>query len=441
MIRFVLELLLGTALGGGVALVVAGTSWVLPGCLVGVLLIALWQASRGRRVLAWLATDPVLPERAPRLPSWWGEAVERSVRLIKRQTLLVQQSEGRLADFLAAIQASPNGVLLLDAQGRMEWMNLTAAHLLNLDPQRDLGQYVRNLVRAPAFNHYWNEADFSQEVQFASTASPTTTPLHLSVQLHPYGNAKRLLIVRDITSLQRAETMRRDFVANVSHEIRTPLTVLSGYVETLQNLPLDMSEQAHTLDVMAQQAKRMRVLVNDLLMLSRLESSPDVGAGKWVSMPALTEQAVREAQGLSHALKVPPQTIVDLSTRRLEIAGEGHELASALSNLLSNAVRYTPAGGRIQVDWSLTTDDQAMCSVTDSGPGISAEHLSRLTERFYRVDASRSQATGGTGLGLSIVKHVMIRHGGSLHIRSTPGQGATFSLLFPKARVRQISSS
>jgi two-component system phosphate regulon sensor histidine kinase PhoR len=406
--------------------------------MIGVVCVAALHIYRGWRVLSWLATDSVAPERAPRLAGLWGEVVDRCVRLIKRQAQQMQQSDGRLADFLAAIQASPNGVLLLDAQGRIEWINLTAASLLQLDPQRDVGQYVRNLVRAPAFNRYWNEGDFSNEVQFESSSSPSAAPLHLSVQLHPYANAKRLLLVRDITGLQRAEAMRRDFVANVSHEIRTPLTVLRGYIETLQTLPLDENEQAHTLDVMAQQAKRMQMLVNDLLMLSRLESSPELGAGQWISMPALSERVILEAQGLSHAIKHPPQCIVDDSTARFEIAGDGSELTSALSNLLSNAVRYSPAGTNIHLAWSDTPQGQAQWSVTNTGPGISAEHISRLTERFYRVDASRSQETGGTGLGLSIVKHVMLRHGGSLQIRSAPGQGATFSLLFPKARVRRI---
>ena len=438
MIRFALELLVGLALGSALAYGLGGSPWVVPGVAVGALALSVWQSYRWNRLLTWLASDPVLPGKAPRLPGLWGEVIERCVRMVKRYDLQMRQSDARLADFLAAIQASPNGVLLLDEEGRMEWINLTAASLLHLDPERDIGQYVRNLVRAPAFTRYWNEGDFSHEVQFESTTNPSAPPLHLSLQLHPYGKARRLLLVRDITMLQRAEVMRRDFVANVSHEIRTPLTVLSGYVETLQTLPLDADEQAHTLDVMAQQAKRMQVLVNDLLMLSRLESSPDVGAGQWMAMPTLTAQVLREAQGLSRAIKEQAQTIVDGSGARFEIAGVGNELTSALSNLMSNAVRYTPAGGRIEIAWTAAADGQAMCSISDSGPGISAEHLSRLTERFYRVDASRSQETGGTGLGLSIVKHVMMRHGGSLQIRSTPGHGSTFSLVFPKVRVRPL---
>lgn len=436
MIQLVLELLLGLGLGG--AFGYGGFMGAFLGGATAAVWVMIVQIRRGKKLLVWLSHDPVLPDRAPRLTGLWGEVAARCVRLVKAYEQQVKQSDVRLADFLAAIQASPNGVLLLDSDGRIEWINLTAASLLQLDPVRDLGQYVRNLVRAPAFTRYWLEGDFSHEVQFESAAGAQTPSLHLSIQLHPYGNAKRLLLVRDITNLQRAEMMRRDFVANVSHEIRTPLTVLSGYVETFQTLPLDDAEKAHYLDVMAQQARRMQVLVDDLLMLSRLESSPDVGLGQVVAMPALTEQVLREARGLSQAVKAVPQVINDLSEVQFEICGVSNEINSALSNLLSNAVRYTPAGGTIHVRWAASAQGEAIFSVTDSGPGISVEHLSRLTERFYRVDTSRSQQTGGTGLGLAIVKHVMLRHGGTLQIHSTPGQGSTFSLLFPKARVKPL---
>lgn len=436
MVRLTLELLAGLSIGAGLVLPFGTGLWPFVGATVGVSLVAALHAIRINRLLQWLASDPLVPAQSPRLLGVWGEVTERCVRLVKRFEKQTRQSDARLADFLAAIQASPNGVMLLDSDGRIEWVNLTAASLLHLDPLRDVGQYVRNLVRVPAFARYWNEGDFGREVQFDGTTSPTGTPLHLSVQLHPYGKAKRLLLVRDITNLHRAEVMRRDFVANVSHEIRTPLTVLSGFVETLQTLPLQDEEKTRYLELMAQQAKRMQVLVVDLLMLSRLEASPDVGAGQWVVVNDLTEKVVQEARGLSQALKERPQTLQVRFQCTLELAGMPSEIYSALSNLLSNAVRYTPAGGVITLEWSLNQQGDAVAAVSDSGPGIGQEHLSRLTERFYRVDESRSQETGGTGLGLSIVKHVMARHGGTLQIQSAIGQGSTFSLVFPKARVR-----
>jgi two-component system phosphate regulon sensor histidine kinase PhoR len=265
-------------------------------------------------------------------------------------------------------------------------------------------------------------------------------PLRLSVHLHPYGEGRRLLLSRDVTAVEQAEAMRRDFVANVSHEIRTPLTVLSGFVETLQTLPLDAAEQARYLDLMAQQATRMQSLVSDLLMLSRLEGSPLPGAGDGQSMRLLAQQLEQEGRALSAVLNPPTagpaQQLVFEPAPEGELAGSGSELHSALSNLVSNAVRYTPAGGTVRSGWRILDDGRAEFFVQDSGPGIAPEHIPRLTERFYRVDRSRSRDTGGTGLGLAIVKHVVQRHGAELKIESTPGKGSRFAIIFPASRVR-----
>jgi two-component system phosphate regulon sensor histidine kinase PhoR len=248
-----------------------------------------------------------------------------------------------------------------------------------------------------------------------------------------------LLLSRDITALEQAEVMRRDFVANVSHEIRTPLTVLGGFVETLQTLPLSEAESQRYLSLMAQQADRMQTLVSDLLTLSRLEGSPIPGAGEWLSVTQVMRQLELDGRALSSVLNPSaerPQVIFFDSPLAGAVAGVPSELISAMSNLVSNAIRYTPAGGEIRVSWRGLPDARAEFSVSDTGPGIASEHLPRLTERFYRVDRSRSRDTGGTGLGLAIVKHVCQRHGAKLKIESVLGKGSIFSIIFPAERVQ-----
>jgi two-component system phosphate regulon sensor histidine kinase PhoR len=265
--------------------------------------------------------------------------------------------------------------------------------------------------------------------------------VRISVQRHRYGDGKQLLLTRDVTLMEQAEAMRRDFVANVSHEIRTPLTVLSGFVETMQTLDLAGDDRQRYLSLMATQAHRMQTLVDDLLTLSRLEGSPVPGFHHELPLTRLMKACEQEAQGLSASLSADGhvQTIafvIDEALGHSVLLGETRELQSALSNLVSNAVRYTPADGRIQVSAQRSADGGLQIEVQDSGAGIAAEHLPRLTERFYRVDRSRSRESGGTGLGLAIVKHVMQRHGGSLAISSVLGQGSSFRLLFPAARWR-----
>ncbi|MEO8118977.1 MAG: ATP-binding protein, partial [Rhodoferax sp.] len=253
-----------------------------------------------------------------------------------------------------------------------------------------------------------------------------------------------LLLSHDVTALEQAEAMRRDFVANVSHEIRTPLTVLGGFVETLQTLPLTDQERERYLALMAQQADRMQTLVSDLLTLSRLEGSPPPGASDWMSVPALMRQLEQDGRALSAVLNPSSDRLHKLEFSCLldgEIAGSSIELLSAMSNLVNNAIRYTPSGGEIHVRALLLPDARAEFSVSDTGPGIAPEHIPRLTERFYRVDRSRSRDSGGTGLGLAIVKHVSQRHGAELKIESTPGKGSVFTIIFPASRVRSERSS
>src|SRR6185312_3051504 len=396
---------------------------------------------RAARVLRWLRGNGA--GGAPVLRGLWGEASDRIRRLLRQREQQIQDGEARLREFLAAIQASPIGVVLLDKAGRIEWCNQIAAAQFGFDLQRDVLQVIGNLVREPAFARYCAAADYAREISIPGPGSTASRPVRLSVQLHPYGEGRKLLLSRDVTALEQAEAMRRDFVANVSHEIRTPLTVLSGFVETLRTLPLGEDERSRYLALMAQQSQRMQTLVSDLLTLSRLEGSLPPGTGVWTPMSSLLEQSLQEAQTLSALMSHGRDAGHDLRSiwesdlRSMgEIAGAPDELHSALSNLLNNAVRYTPAGSLIEVRWQMLSEGRAEFSVKDSGPGIAPEHLPRLTERFYRVDRSRSRDTGGTGLGLAIVKHIVQRHGAELRIASTPGLGSIFSIVFPANRVR-----
>ena len=426
------------ALGGGAVL-----GWIvgsmlrspllgaLCGAALGVLAVTQFDAWRGHRLMAWLrgAQD----DAAPRNTGWWGELgyrIERSLRLRERQTL---QEQTRLQQFLSAIEASPNGVMLLDANEQIAWCNSQAADHFGIDPERDRLQRVTNLVRAPAFVAHLQSGPFDAPVVFASPRGRVT----LSVLVRPYGDGMKLVLSQDITEGERTDAMRRDFVANVSHEIRTPLTVLAGFVETLATVPLTTTEQPRVLALMRQQTERIQSLVDDLLTLAQLEGSPRPASDRWVSVEKLLAQLLADAALLSagrHRIEVT-------ALAACELAGSENELASAMGNLVGNAIRYTPAGGAIEVHWRLRDSDGcAEFEVRDNGIGIAREHLPRLTERFYRVDGSRSRETGGTGLGLAIVKHVVQRHGGELDIQSEAGKGSTFKLVFPAARVRRVAA-
>jgi len=435
MTRRALELLLLVALGAVWGWMEQAPAWTFAGALAGALCWSVFDGLRARRVLQWLGKADV--SQAPVMAGLWGELLERNRKLIRKLEKKASNSDARLEDFLAAIQASPNGVVLLDSAGRIEWSNLTAATHLGFDSQRDVGQYVRNMVRAPAFVNYLAMGQFDHEVEVDGPGPRPSQPSRISLQIHPYGKKRKLMISRDVTAVQLAETMRRDFVANVSHEIRTPLTVLSGFVETMQSLPLSQEEREQYLGLMSQQAHRMQTLVSDLLTLSRLEGSPAPGQGDWIGVQELLGHVLQEARGLTAAIAQPPHDIQAVAGEPLWVSGAKTELLSAMSNLLSNAVRYTPGGGRIEAGWRLRNDGWAEFFVTDTGPGIAQEHLPRLTERFYRVDRSRSRETGGTGLGLAIVKHVTQRHGGQIDVHSEMGKGSTFLIALPPVRVRE----
>jgi two-component system, OmpR family, phosphate regulon sensor histidine kinase PhoR len=423
------------AIGGLLGMVWMGRSGSVPGILVGGAcaagLIAIADRRRGHALLAWLRRGR--EGSAPRDGGLWGEIgyrIERALRAAEQET---RTERMRLTEFLAAIEASPNGVMLLDAHNHIEWLSSRAADHFALDPQRDRRQRVTNLVRAPAFVAYLQAGHFEEPVVFQSPRGRAM----LSVLAKPYANGMKLVISTDRTEEERTEAMRRDFVANVSHEIRTPLTVLTGFLETMTNLPLADAERHRVLALMSQQTARMAALVDNLLTLARLEGSPRPAPDRWVALHgllALVEGDARALSGGRHNLSFS-------DAGSAEIAGEQAELFSAVTNLVNNAVRYTPQGGTIDVTWRVLSDGRGEIAVTDTGRGIEREHIPRLTERFYRVDGSRSRETGGTGLGLSIVKHVVQRHGGELAIESALERGSTFRLLFPAARVRRADAA
>jgi two-component system phosphate regulon sensor histidine kinase PhoR len=384
------------------------------------------EAWRAHRLLQWLKQD--FPADAPSLTGLWGEVAYRTERALRLRDARIGQEQQRLDGFLSAIEASPNGVMLLDERDEIRWLNPVASQHFGLDRERDLHQRITNLARAPGFVSWLQAGRFEEPVVFPGPLGRST----LTAVARRYGEGMTLVLSQDITERERADAMRRDFVANVSHEIRTPLTVLAGFVETLDSLPLTEVERKRVLLLMSQQTDRMQALVSDLLALAQLEGSPRPPADRWNSVGDL----LRRAQADALALSGQRHRIEAGGGDEVEIAGASTELLSAVGNLLNNAVRYTPAGGRIGVHWQSRSDGSGCLEVVDTGPGIAREHLPRITERFYRVDTSRSRETGGTGLGLSIVKHVVQRHGGEIEVSSEPGQGSTFRLIFPASRLR-----
>jgi two-component system phosphate regulon sensor histidine kinase PhoR len=428
----VFALLLGLAAGaftGWVVGRVVGASGLGTACgaAVGVALIASIDALRAERLMNWLRGTQTQP--APRDTGFWGETGYRIEKALRGREHEAAAERDRLRQFVEAIDASPNGVLLLDAEERIEWCNARAADHLGLDPVRDQRQLVTNLLRMPAFVRYLQGGAFDAPIEFTSPRGHAT----IQIVVRPYGAGQKLLLSQDVTDRERMEAMRRDFVANVSHEIRTPLTVLAGFVDTLASVPLSASEQPRVLALMRQQTSRIQSLVDDLLILAQLEGSPWPSSDRWLAAGTLVARVFAEAELLSggrHEMSVDAQAGV-------EIAGNEGELTSAMTNLLGNAVRYTPDGGRIAVQWRVrAADGCGVFEVRDNGIGIARDHLPRLTERFYRVDGSRSRETGGTGLGLAIVKHVMQRHGGEIEMESEPGKGSVFRLVVPSARIR-----
>lgn len=328
-----------------------------------------------------------------------------------------------LSDLRTAACGLRDALILLGPDGRVRWCNPAAQRLLDIAWPRDRGLPVAERFGDGEAGAWLRTGQGDAE----DVASPVDATVRLALNLIPYGEQRRLLIARDISRVTKLEQVRRDFVANVSHELRTPLTVIHGYLELLD--PEDVPALAPVLNEMRTQSQRMRQIVEDLLELSRLEMQQHIPEER-VEMAPLLESLRREAEALSHG----KHRVAIVDEGHVDLLGSPKDLHSAFSNLVSNAVRYTPEGGSITIRWRRTPTG-AEYSVTDTGYGIPADHLSRLTERFYRVSSSRSRATGGTGLGLSIVKHVLNLHDAQLRIESEPGEGSTFTCVFDKARL------
>jgi two-component system phosphate regulon sensor histidine kinase PhoR len=401
---------------------VSGAAWGWGVFAAGAVAMLFWHARHLSRLQRWLANP--LPGGVPEGQDVW-DAVLGALHRLERDSA---RREDGLADALArmrrAVQALPDGVVILDDAHRIEWFNRTAEAQLQLDASRDLGQNIANLVREPEF------IDYLENSNDGTVRIGRSHGLALSLRIIPYGQSQKMLLSRDVTQFERVDAMRRDFVANVSHELRTPLTVLVGFLETLQNLKLDPQRQRDYLGMMQEQSERMQRIIEDLLTLSALDSAPPASGDTPVPVPPLVERLKADAEALSsgrHQIKV------DVHGEN-SLLGVETELASAFGNLVSNAIRYTPPGGTITLAWRESADG-ARFIVEDTGIGIEAEHIPRLTERFYRVDRSRSRATGGTGLGLAIAKHALARHDATLEVASEPGKGSRFSARFPARRL------
>jgi two-component system phosphate regulon sensor histidine kinase PhoR len=358
----------------------------------------------------------------------WSEIFFRLQRVISGLRKDIEQVERQHKRFIEAFQASPNGIVMLDDQDQIEWCNAIAEQFLEIQFKRDALQRIHYIVRKPEFVQYIMSRQFEEPVVLEKMGSAAS--LILRLQVFPFSENRRLILIQDITDLSKAEAMRRDFVANVSHEMRTPLTVMMGFLETVQTLELPPEQKAQYLEMMMDQGRRMKNLVEDLLTLANLEANTQPAPMNSISMSYLMSLIKNDAYALSqgkHSLNFDLKTPCNL-------LGEEREVLSAFSNLVSNAIRYTPNVGSVSATWSVNAAGEGEFTVTDTGPGISSEHIPRLTERFYRVDRSRSRETGGTGLGLAIVKHVANRHQANLVIESTPGRGSKFILRFPPVR-------
>ncbi len=395
----------------------------LAGTQAFVMLRRLWQEFRLAR---WLeAPDEVEP---PDATGTWGDIFYRLQKLQRRQKASTSELTNALEQFEHAAQAVPDGMVILAGNEQIEWCNPASRRYMGLDCERDRGQFIRYLMRQAHFLEFLDAADYSRRLV---CKSPVNRDLTLSLQLVPFGEGKKLLVARDITELERVDAMRRDFIANVSHELRTPLTVVGGFVETLADATeLPAGESKRYFELMLDHTRRMQRLLDDLLTLSRLESEEHALKDEDVNMSDMAHALVAEAESLSRGRHQIHLNLADATG----LKGNLQEIRSALGNLVSNAVRYTPEGGEIALSWRVQ-GGEGVFAVTDTGEGIATEHIPRLTERFYRVDRSRSRETGGTGLGLAIVKHVLTRHGARLDVQSVPGKGSTFAAVFPAARV------
>lgn len=420
----------GLIVGGWLAL--SALFGLVIGHVLGVVLLGVCGYLAMQMIYAWRLHRWLLSDRREPPDGFgvWREIYTELYRL-KRRNRQRKKRLGRIvSEFQASTAALPDGAVVLDAQGRIVWFNDAAAALLALRRPQDSGQRLANLLRHPTISGYLANATGIDELEIPSPVNEDDT---LLLRLTPYGNDQRLLIARDISEHKRLAHTRRDFVANASHELRTPLTVLRGYLEMMAEesaAPGALAEWQAPISEMDRQAQRMDRIIASLLTLARIEGEGLSQRQAQIDVPALIGALVdgfRRTPG-----GAVPDITLDIDPE-LELFARAGELESVFSNLLSNAVRYTPATGAIHVRW-WREDGVARFCVMDTGPGIDANHIPRLTERFYRVDAARESGSGGTGLGLAIVKHCLEHHEGELHIESAPGEGSTFTCSFPAQR-------
>jgi len=420
--RLACAVLLGAGAGA-----LFGEIWIGVGLALAVYLLL--QLSDLLRVLRWLRRDE--PTLAPEMAGPWGDLVAMIVRLYRRKQFHKQRLLRLLRELRRSTAAMPDGVVVLNPQAEILWFNRTAGRLLGLRGKGDIGLRIENLVRTPAFVRYLRGGQYALPVILRSNVG---VEQYLSIQIVPYGAGQLLALVRDVTRQARLEAMRKDFVANASHELRSPLTVISGYLETLTQDPGIEPAIIAPLQEMRRQALRMTGIVQDLLDLSRLEASDRAAPSEPIDVVALMSQLRRDVL----ARTAHPAQVLMHADSNAKLLGEDELIHSAFANLVDNAAKYTPAEGSLQMRW--WTDEQGgHFSVVDTGIGIAADHIPRLTERFYRVDSGRSRETGGSGLGLAIVKHVLQRHGAQLSIESQEGRGSSFTCHFPSERVERAA--
>ncbi|MDX9875695.1 MAG: phosphate regulon sensor histidine kinase PhoR [Spongiibacteraceae bacterium] len=414
------------------ALLMAGllAGWLLGrpalGAAIGATLFGLRAIANLRSLHTWLTQN--VDSEPPEARGLWGDLFDALYRL-QRRGRSERERLRRLVDYMReSFSSLPYGAVMLDPEANIEWSNRAAERLLGLRYPEDMGQQLLNLLRSPEFVAYFEAEDYSKPLEMAS---PAQASRWLEIQLTFFGKRSRLLFVRDVTQTHKLEAMRKDFVANVSHELRTPLTVISGYLETFADNPDQLPPRLHrAVDQMLQQSRRMEGLISDLLLLSRLETVPQKEEQVPLALRPLLEALADDARTATSG----ERTITIEADDSLLLVGQEDEIRSICANLVFNAARYTQPGGRIMLRWYADLD-AGYLQVEDDGCGIAPAHIPRLTERFYRVDDSRSMDTGGTGLGLAIVKHALLRHQGRLHISSEPGKGSCFTCVFPRERL------
>ena len=384
-----------------------------------------WQLLNLYRLDRWLRLRSQLDP--PSIGGIWGDIIAQVVRLHRRKQYHKQRLVQIFRELRRSTAALPDGVIVLSNQHEILWFNRRAARLLGLRRPIDIGLRIDNLIRSPEFVRYLHGDDFAMPLVIRP---PLETDLYLALQVVPYGAGQSLLLARDVTRQMRLEAMRKDFVANASHELRTPLTVISGYLDTLADDPGIDQAWAGPIRDMRTQAQRMNAIITDLLELSRLESTDGEAPRDPIDVPRMLERLHRDALAKGDR---PHHVLLELECED-GLFGASHEIESAFTNLLVNGLKYTLSEGTVSMRW-WSDEEGAYFSVIDTGIGIPAEHIPRLTERFYRVDAGRSRGEGGSGLGLAIVKHALQRHGGWLDVRSVEGKGSTFTCHFPAQRI------